>query len=64
MNINIPVVAVQTKAAHVHFRISDVIRVKGRWIDAIPSKRRSTMTIVPKTRVSPRTWRDSISGNR
>ena len=64
MNINIPVVAVQANAAQVHLKISEVTRVNGRRMDAIPSKRRSTMTIVPKTTVNPRTWKDSISGNR
>ena len=63
MNINTPVAAVQIKDAHVHFMISDVMLVNGRRIDAIPSKRRSTISIVPKTMVSPTTCKDSISGN-
>src|SRR5436309_15062798 len=53
--IIIPVVAVQPKAAQVHLKISEVTRVNDRRMDAIPSKRGSTMTMLPKTTLSPRT---------
>src|SRR5438876_5464558 len=64
MNISRPVVAVTAKARHVHFRTSEATAENGRRVDARPRSRRSTMTIVPNTIVKPRTWTDSIRGNR
>src|SRR3981081_1553103 len=63
MNINVPVNAVKAKAAHVHFRMSDAIRLNDRWVEAIPNNRRSMIAIVPKTRARPMTCVDSIRGN-
>ena len=60
---NVPVNAVKVKAAHVHFRMSDAIRLNDRWVEAIPNNRRSMTAIVPKTRARPMTCVDSIRGN-
>src|SRR5262245_2820730 len=49
MNISAPVAAVKAKAAHVHFSMSDAIRLNDSRVDATPSNRRSTIAIVPKT---------------
>src|SRR5580704_4426079 len=62
MNISDPVNTVKAKAAQVHFRMSDAIRWKERWVEAIPNSRRSMIAIVPKTRARPMTWVDSIRG--
>ena len=35
MNISAPVKAVNAKAAHVHFRMSDAIRLNGRSVEAM-----------------------------
>ena len=51
MNMSDPVNAVKVKAAHVHFRMSDAIRLNDRSVDAIPNNRRSMIAIVPTTRV-------------
>src|SRR5262249_38831711 len=62
MNISAPVAAVKAKAAHVHFSMSDAIRLNDCRVDATPSNRRSTIAIVPKTIARPKTCVDSISG--
>ena len=64
MNMSAPVVAVTANAIHVHLKTSDATAVNGRAVDATPRSRRSTIAIVPNTKVKPITCTDSMNGNR
>ncbi len=62
MNIRAPVTAVRAKAAQVSFSMSCDTRLKARSLDATLRMRRSTIMIVPNTRVRPITCTASSVG--
>ena len=58
-----PVIAASTNAAQVHFRIGLASSVKERLVEASPSRRKSTIAIVPITSEIAMTWMTSMVVN-
>src|SRR5262249_2058291 len=63
MNRSVPAIAASTKAAQVHGRTSRASSLNGRLVEANPSRRKSTIAMVPITSEIAMTWITSMVVN-